>query len=388
MLKLIHCADIHFDAGLDVSDKSRAKTRREEQRETFAGMFGYAAENGVDIIVISGDLFDRKNVTKATLDGLCALFAKYPGIRVAIAPGEHDHWSPDSPYALSAFPDNVYVFKEEKTALGLSFITKDGTKVNIYGSAYASPSVYACPFEGLTVNEPDAVNILLAYGKLSTKKQNDGDFSVSDIIGTGVDYAALGGVHDTDGLHDEENMWYSYAGTLEPVDRTDCGKRGFIYIEGRKEDGDFICKPKFVPVSKREYITRDLSVAGCSGDREIFENVKAFLDGIAGELSERVMLSLTLHGDVSPEAAIPEKEIREEALSRGIFDFFLTDETVPLYNYEYLSADSTIRGAFFNALRPSICSESAEERAAAVDAFRIGLAALDGKDIGQKSDED
>ena len=142
-----------------------------------------------------------------------------------------------------------------------------------------------------------------------------------------------------------------------------------------------------MPVSKREYINRTLSVSGSATGEDIINVVKAFLEGIGNELSERVILGLTLVGDVSPEAEIPEDEIREIALSAGIFDFFFTDRTVPLYNYEYLSADSTIRGSFFNALRPAICSDDQAERTEAVDAFRIGLAALDGKNVGQKSDE-
>ena len=206
MLKLIHCADIHFDSCLDLSDRSKAALRRAEQKDTFAGMFEYASENDVDLVVISGDLFDRRNVTKQTLDMLCGCFAKYPGIKVAIAPGAGDHYSPDSPYALVSFPDNVFIFTEEKTRSGLRFTTADGTKVNIYGSAYTSPSIYSCPFEGLTVEDRDEVNILLAVGRIASKNGEDGDFRVSDLIDTGVDYAALGGVHNTDGLHDEENM--------------------------------------------------------------------------------------------------------------------------------------------------------------------------------------
>lgn len=383
MLKLIHCADIHFDSGLDLSDKSLAAIRRKEQRESFSGMFEYAAEQGADAIVIAGDLFDRRNITKATLDYLCSLFAKYSDIRVVIAPGGGDFYSADSVYALAAFPENVHVFKNDRAEEPFSFTTKDETKVNIFGSAYTSPSLFFCPFEKVRASETDAVNILLASGSMKTDGGRAADFTVSQIIGTGVDYAALGGVHAPAGLfHDEGNMWYAYAGALEPVGREDVGERGFIFLEGYKEDSDFICKPRFIRAAKREYASETLNVGGCSSKEEILRAANGFLESIKDRLSERIMLSLTLCGDVSPEAEIPEKEIREAALSYGVFDFDFTDCTVPLYNYEYLSADSTIRGALFNAFRPAICSDDKEASAQAAQAFRTGLAALDGKGVG------
>ena len=60
-MKLIHCADLHFDSKLNANlSQESAKERRAELLDTFVRMVAYAKENAVEAILIAGDLFDTK----------------------------------------------------------------------------------------------------------------------------------------------------------------------------------------------------------------------------------------------------------------------------------------------------------------------------------------
>ena len=65
-LKVIHCADVHFDSAMSgIKENAKANIRRNEIKETFSKIVKMS-ENA-DVLLISGDLFDGKNVSKNTL---------------------------------------------------------------------------------------------------------------------------------------------------------------------------------------------------------------------------------------------------------------------------------------------------------------------------------
>ena len=58
-MKLIHCADVHLGARLESKfPQEVSKTRKEEVRNSFKRMVEYAVENGVQVILLAGDIFD------------------------------------------------------------------------------------------------------------------------------------------------------------------------------------------------------------------------------------------------------------------------------------------------------------------------------------------
>ena len=84
-------------------------------------------------------------------------------------------------------------------------------------------------------------------------------------------------------------------------------------------------------------------------------------------------------GDVSPSA-----EVQAEAIKAAFPTLFLVevkDETVPLFDCDYLESDLTIKGAFFRELLPKLRSQDEYERAVAAKALRYGLAALSGGEV-------
>lgn len=66
-MKLIHASDIHLGSKIDSTfPKEKAKQRQLEIRNTFRKMVEYADEKGVEVILLSGDVFDLDRPLKKT----------------------------------------------------------------------------------------------------------------------------------------------------------------------------------------------------------------------------------------------------------------------------------------------------------------------------------
>mgnify|MGYP003347962168 CR=1 FL=1 len=80
-MRIIHCADLHLDSKLNTNlDRDKAKTRRSELLNAFRDMVQYAADNDVKAILISGDLFDTKQVSETVKAIVTDTFVNNPDI--------------------------------------------------------------------------------------------------------------------------------------------------------------------------------------------------------------------------------------------------------------------------------------------------------------------
>ena len=63
-MKIIHCSDLHLDSKMETNlNKEKAKERKNEILLTFEKMVDFAKKNGVKVIIIAGDMFDKKNIS-------------------------------------------------------------------------------------------------------------------------------------------------------------------------------------------------------------------------------------------------------------------------------------------------------------------------------------
>ena len=66
MLKLIHAADLHLDSPFAGLSPERAAQRRQEQRQLVRNLADLAAQEQVDLVLLSGDLFDSGRIYRDT----------------------------------------------------------------------------------------------------------------------------------------------------------------------------------------------------------------------------------------------------------------------------------------------------------------------------------
>ena len=91
----------------------QAAARRRESRELALRLADYVKEHGIDLVLLAGDLFDSASPFRETGEQLAAALGQMRA-RVFISPGNHDWYGPGSPWETVDWPENVYVFKENR----------------------------------------------------------------------------------------------------------------------------------------------------------------------------------------------------------------------------------------------------------------------------------
>ena len=90
-MRIIHCADLHLDSKMTANlDSKKAKERKIELLNTFKSMIDYASSNDVRAIIIAGDLFDKKVVTKTASNTVYQAMIDNPDIVFYYLKGNHD----------------------------------------------------------------------------------------------------------------------------------------------------------------------------------------------------------------------------------------------------------------------------------------------------------
>ncbi|MBE6643631.1 MAG: DNA repair exonuclease [Ruminococcaceae bacterium] len=373
MVKILHCADIHLDAPFVCGDKMKSELRRNELFATFSSMINYVKLNGIDLVLISGDLFESENVTRDTSALLVRAFADNPSCRFVISPGNHDPYTTDSVYAKVKFPPNVYIFNSPVLS-GLSF---DDINVDVYGYAFTSSEMEINPFKGMGPARPGRVNLLCAHGELTQSGKGVCPIDIDDIRKSGFDYVALGHIHSGSEVMKAGDTFYAYSGCLEGRDFGECGIKGAIYCELEKDRCELISNFKKIRFCKRRYEIERVNVSGAQNISDVLPAVKERIE--EKEYGRDTLLRVILEGDVSPELVISKSAFT--SLEDGLFYLETVNRTRPFYDIGKLANDPTVRGAFYEELKPMLESEDEKERELAYSALKYGLSALGGNNV-------
>jgi DNA repair exonuclease SbcCD nuclease subunit len=131
-LKFIHTADTHL--GFEItkiaqSDPLGRQNRADAIFGNFVAIVAHAIEEGADLFIHSGDLFNKYYIPREVLDALIRPFMDLvkAGIPVLLIPGNHER--SQFPFDLFHGAKNVFVFDRPKS---LS-LTLDGYSVGIAG---------------------------------------------------------------------------------------------------------------------------------------------------------------------------------------------------------------------------------------------------------------
>jgi len=95
-MKILHCSDIHLGKKT-FGTKEFSQKRYQDFFDVFDEMVNIAIEKEVDVFVVAGDLFDKKEITPDILNKSEEIFGKLKnkGISAIITEGNHDNISND-----------------------------------------------------------------------------------------------------------------------------------------------------------------------------------------------------------------------------------------------------------------------------------------------------
>ncbi len=367
-MKIIHCADVHLDSKLSANlDERRARQRRDEILHTFLRMIDYAAEQDVAAVLIAGDLFDTRRVQAGVRNAVESAIRKHPGIDFYLLRGNHD--ASGFLDALEEQPENLKLFDAEWTGYVLN--PRGAGNIVLTGAELVPGRTEA--LWGSLVLDCEKFNIVMLHGQQNhyTSKNKAENIALGELQNRGIDYLALGHVHE---FHcealDRRGKW-CYSGCLEGRGFDECGEHGFVLLDIDEESLEYTCE--LIPFATRRLHTLEVDVTGRATSSEMADAVE---DALAErDFSPRDMVKAVLKGrvDVTAEKNV---DFMAKKLEERFFFLKLYDETKLLVDYNGFLLDASLKGEFVRQVR---ASELDEETKATV--IRYGLQALAGEDI-------
>lgn len=375
MIRLLHCADLHIDSPFSKYPPSVREKKRADVMASFKAMIDYIISEKIEICLIAGDLFDSDNPSDASRKEVRAGFERARDCRFFISPGNHDPYTENGVYATFDLGENVTVFKSEHIAR----VSLAPLEADIYGYAFTSRTMKANPLSELRVANNGRINILLAHGDTSSAVSDSCPISTSDIMECGADYIALGHLHNIAGINKINETYYGYSGCLCGRDFGETGEKGAYLCELSRENGFFTCNSVFVPFGVHKYLQEEADISGLSDDESVAERLTEIskINLWGDDCSVRFRLVGRIVSEYLPHInAI-------SAMTRGLHEVQIKNETVPDVKGSKLEKDLTLRGEFFRMLAPMLETGTAEERARAAAALRLGLCAIDGGNLDE-----
>ena len=315
-MKLIHTADIHLDSPL--SGVANSTTRRHELLTALMNLNEYAQNNGVEAIIVAGDLFDEKFTTDQTVRSVADIVRAGKASWFVLR-GNHGG---SLPYE-----------KLKKLCPEINFFDDGWT-------TYKHGNVVICGRElgdsdeeewaNLTLDK-SAYNVLVLHGDV-----DDPTYGLIDrkaIAQSGANYVALGHRHAFS-THKFGAVKGCYSGVLEARGFDETAETVFVVID---TDAD---KIQFVTQAIRKVVTVTVDASNVTSDIALQNKIH----NAVAEVSPRNYLNLILTGAASGD--LHAEMVAKELLNGKFFALRVKDETTLSVDLDKLSQEVSLRGEF------------------------------------------
>lgn len=363
MVKIVHFADLHLDRAFAWAGPRAASRRRENQRRVLRRIVALAQEVEADALFCGGDLYEHDRITRDTAEFLAKEFERLSPMRVFLAPGNHDWFGPESPYASGSWSDNVHIFRAARFK---PVSLDDG--VTLWGAAHLAPANTDNFLGGFRV-KGDGRHLALFHGaekdwliEQGAGKEPHAAFDAVEIERAGFAHAFLGHYHQP-----RYSKFLTYPGNPDPLEFGETGDRGVV-IASVAGDGEIHRERRSVALTMTHDIALDIT--GCATRSEVTDRLDERVSGASG------FLRLSVEGEMHPDMHLEESHLRQGL--RDFDAFQIRWEVRPAYDLDALREEDTVRGQFVRDVLEAGLAEDEERRV-----LVTGLRALDGrKDLG------
>ena len=351
-MKLIHCADIHLGSKMDVNlTGEKAEERRRELRASFTNLLDYAQNNGVEGVLLCGDIFDSDRPFKKDKEFFYNALKNNPQITFFYLRGNHD-----GEESFTEVLENLKTFSRSGT-------TYDFNGINVSGVELGQDNCTSV-YSSLNLDK-DRLNILMLHGTAGDTSGKD-KVNLTKLRNKNIDYLALGHIHTySQGKLDERGVW-AYSGCLEGRGFDEAGEKGFILLDTEEK-----ITAQFVPFAKRKIHIFNVDISGATDDYSAYSIVKSNIN-----CSKKDIVRAEITGEISFDNADLAEEIQKRMASENYYLFDVKDRTKRKFDISSLQGDITLRGEFIRTVLASAYSE--DEKA---DIISAGLKALDSREI-------
>lgn len=359
MLNLLHAADLHLDSPFAGLTPEQAALRRAEQRTVLDRLADLANKEQVDLVLLAGDLLDGDRVYRETVDSLAQTLGRIRA-KVFISPGNHDPYNAASPYALPIWPDNVHIFTSPHP-VGVELPELGCT---VYGAAFTAEQNETSALEHICVSG-SGLNLMVLHG--NTAGHDYAPVSSAQIAASGLDYLALGHIHQGSGLQKSGGTYWAYPGCPEGRGFDELGEKGALLVQV----GPGQVQARFCPLALRRYEILDVDLTDCSDPLSAVET--ALPPHTEGDIFR---IRLTGSFDLSPQELLR----LEQALAPRFHALEVQDRTRPPRDLWARADEDSLTGLFLRAMAQK-CREEPQSDTLQL-AVRFGLAALEqGEDV-------
>ena len=365
-VKILHCAALHIGAAASFLNE-RAESRRFEALLTFERIVALARENGVQIMLIAGDLFHSNSIESSFCDRVFEALRSIPDIKIVFSAGNHDPLSADSPFLKYKLPENLYVMGTEDDCKVF-----EDLGVRVFGKSFKE--VYCKGEKAFSIVPPqdDYINLMCIHGDLKSDLSSNYNPITADFISnSGMDYIALGHVHKKTEIGKIGNTYCAYCGCPEGQGFDELGEKG-VYI-GEVKKGS--CELAFFPCAKRMHLCENIDIGGCDSSVSASEKIVDELRTRYPDIYAENLYKIILTGNIDESADISTAEITSR-LNGQFYYIKVRDNTESLIDFELLSQEKSLKGIFVKNMLDAINAADEAEKEKYKTALLLGLKAF------------
>lgn len=363
-VKVLHCADLHFDTPFKELSKEISDTSKNELLEVFKNIIDLAIDENIEVLLIAGDVFDNLTVNKNTLFFISDQIRRIKNIKVFISPGNHDPYNEKSFYSMINWPENVYIFKGD-----MEFKEVKELNLIVWGAGFRKNYENETLLRGINVDN-DKINIMLLHGEIASNnsKNEYNPIYINDIYKSNIDYIALGHKHKFSGILKEGITTYAYSGCPQGRGFDEEGEKGVIIGEVYKSGTNL----EFFPVYKRKYVTKEIDITGTNNYDEVVFKV---LSDLSDEEIYKNFYKIILKGELKEHFKLRENLLIEK-LKNKFYYIKIINQTSIEVNLEELSRDYSIKGKFISKILEKLKDASDDDKEILKLALKIGIQCL------------
>ncbi|MGH4050174.1 MAG: metallophosphoesterase family protein [Clostridium sp.] len=369
-VKILHCADIHLGAELTTLGR-KAATRKSEIKGTFMNILKLCIAEQVQLLLIAGDFFDNVNVEDNVLEEIKNGLASIKGTIVAIAPGNHDPLTEDSPYLKKDFwPENVIIFKS-----GLESVEVEKLGVRLWGAAFTGTYVSTSMLANFTVPRDELINICVIHGELvaTSQRSNYNPITQTQLLKSRMDYVALGHIHKQTQVLKTGDTYYAYSGCPEGRGFDELDEKG-VYI-GIVAKG--ICKLEYHRMCQRMNIELHVDVSEAVNSKMAVDIILDKMKSKYGENYSDNLYKVILEGMISDNVCINIEDMKTSL--NEVYFIKIKDHTTIKIDFDSVSTETTLRNTFMRKMIERVNDAAPNDKEDLNIALRLGVKAFFGE---------
>ena len=296
--RFIHAADLHLGSPCKGLANAPEHVRRGLAEAEFAALRRLteaALRHEADFVVLAGDLFDAADRSLRAQAALHRAFGRLAaaGVQVFAIHGNHDPLGDGrAPFDT---PEGVHIFGAGAPAEHRPACRRDGKPAAfIYGISYDRRAVT----DNLAIRYRPAAgadfHIALLHANVGGDPDHDAyaPCGLSDLVGAGFQYWALGHIHRRRVLHEYPHV--VYPGNLQGRHPGETGAKGCWLVDVDASGG---VRMTFLPLDEVRWLTCRVSIEAIADEERLLERIEeSALRAAASAEGRSVMLEVVLEG--------------------------------------------------------------------------------------------